>query len=110
MIIPLKLQKESQRIPTGITPVSVAISEDNQLAFVANKDSGDLAVVSLNTMKVVKRIDIGTPTYVKVIGDRVYVTSQTKNWIYIIDIKKLKIIGSIPTGIGPASIVVKENV
>ena len=109
-VIPLKLQKESQRIPTGITPVSVAISEDNQLAFVANKDSGDLAVVSLNTMKVVKRIDIGTPTYVKVIGDRVYVTSQTKNWIYIIDIKKLKIIGSIPTGIGPASIVVKENV
>ncbi len=108
-VIPLKLQKESHRIPTGITPVSAAISKDNQLAFVANKDSGDLAVVSLNTMKVVKKIDIGTPMHVKVIGDRVYVASQTKNAIIIIDIKKLKIIGSIPTGIGPASIVVKEN-
>ena len=108
-VVPLKLQKEAHRIPVGITPVHAAMTPDNQLVFVANKDSNNIAVVSLNTINVVKKIDIDAPTHVAIINDKAYVTSYTKNVIYIIDINKLKIIGSIPVGIGPVSIVIKEN-
>ncbi len=109
--IPLKLGKESRRIPVGVTPVFVTfVPPHNQIALVALKDEHKVAVISLNTFKVVKEIDVETPTSITIIGDNAYVTSYTKNKIIIIDTKRLRIIGDIPTGLGPFSIVVKESI
>jgi YVTN family beta-propeller protein len=107
----------------GITGHEVAASRDGKLAFVPiygnsgvgkpGTDGREMVVIDIAAQKVIQRIDFGTAwagdpvrPHLPVMGPPVaghpdgllYVTSELKNAITVIDPKNLKIIGAIPTG------------
>jgi len=107
----------------GITGHEVAASRDGKLAFVPiygnsgvgkpGTDGREMVVIDIAAQKVIQRIDIGSAyagaavrPHLPVMGPPVanypdgllYVTSELKNAITVLDPKTLKIIGAIPTG------------
>lgn len=61
----------------GASPRGIGVTADGKLLVVAARDKGDLAVIDLQTRKVIKRIPIGkNPEFVRVRGDKVFVSFE----------------------------------
>jgi YVTN family beta-propeller protein len=61
----------------GASPRGLGVTADGKLLVVASRDKGDLAVVDLQTRKVIKRIPIGkNPEFVRVRGDQAFVSFE----------------------------------
>jgi DNA-binding beta-propeller fold protein YncE len=61
----------------GGSPRGLGVTADGKLLVVATRDKGDLAVVDLQTRKLVKRIPIGkNPEFVRVRGDQAFVSFE----------------------------------
>lgn len=97
----------------GVTGHEVAGSSDGRLAYVPiygnsgvgkpGTDGSNMVVVDIASRKVVGNLDFGggVRPHCAVFGPKnglLYVTTELKNAIAIIDPKTLKIVGSIPTG------------
>jgi YVTN family beta-propeller protein len=95
----------------GKSPHMVFPSPDGQWAFVSNTDSDTVAAIQLRTAQV-KLISAGSQPQGGVFspaGDRLYVTAANSNQVAIIDPKKQELLGTIPTGKGPARIAVTPD-
>lgn len=65
-----------------------------------------IAVIDLDNMKVIKKIDVNSaPEGIIVVGEKLFVSSQTTSEISIIDTGTDTITGTIPVGFGPAHFV-----
>ena len=61
----------------GASPRGIGVTADGKLLVVASRDKGDLAVIDLQTRKVIKRIPIGkNPEFVRVRGDQAFVSFE----------------------------------
>ncbi len=61
----------------GASPRGLGVTADGKLMVVAARDKGDLAVVDLQTRRVIKRIAIGkNPEFVRVRGDQAFVSFE----------------------------------
>lgn len=61
----------------GASPRGLGVTADGKLLVVASRDKGDLAVVDLQTRKLVRRIPIGkNPEFVRVRGDQAFVSFE----------------------------------
>ena len=61
----------------GASPRGLGVTADGKLLVVAVRDKGDLAVVDLQTRKVIKRIPIGkNPEFVRVRGNQAFVSFE----------------------------------
>jgi DNA-binding beta-propeller fold protein YncE len=61
----------------GGSPRGIGVTADGKLLVVAVRDKGDLAVVDLQTRKVIKRIPIGeNPEFVRVRGNQAFVSFE----------------------------------
>ena len=61
----------------GASPRGIGVTADGKLLVVAARDKGDLAVIDLQTRKVIKRIPIGkNPEFVRVRGDQIFVSFE----------------------------------
>lgn len=61
----------------GASPRGIGVTADGKLLVVAARDKGDLAVIDLQTRKVIKRIPIGkNPEFVRVRGDQAFVSFE----------------------------------
>ena len=76
------------RIPTGVDPHEVAVSEDGSRAFVANyggqQPGSTLSVIDLELQKEIRRVDLGAlrrPHGLAVVGGKVYFTAEVNNAI-----------------------------
>jgi len=113
-IIEPNAAKQIATIPVGgITAHELTASPDGKLAFVpiygnsgvgkSGTDGSVMAVIDLNTRKIVAKIDFGKgvrphcPVFNPTTGI-LYVTTELENSLTIIDPKTLKIVGMIPTG------------
>jgi DNA-binding beta-propeller fold protein YncE len=97
----------------GITGHEVAASRDGRLAFVPiygnsgvgqpGTDGSSMVVIDIAKQQVVGSVDFGhgVRPHLPVVGPKdglVYVTTELDDSVTIFDPKKLKIVGSIPTG------------
>ena len=61
----------------GGSPRGLGVTADGKLLVVASRDKGDLAVVDLQTRKVIKRVPIGkNPEFVRVRGQQAFVSFE----------------------------------
>lgn len=61
----------------GASPRGIGVTADGKLLVVAARDKSDLAVIDLQTRKVIKRIPIGkNPEFVRVRGDLAFVSFE----------------------------------
>ncbi len=76
-----------------LTPLQIAIDRDDKYAFVACHDGGEVQVIDIDSLKVIKRIDVGsgegdTPGCFQVEasprGDYVVVANQLNNTVTVI--------------------------
>ena len=75
-------------IPVGHEPQSVAISNDNSKAYVANAVSGTISVIAVGTRQVVKTLSVGTEPWAVCLtpnGTKLYVANSSSNSLSVID-------------------------
>ena len=85
-------------IPVGKTPKGVKISPTDDLAFVANENSGTLSVIDTNSFSIIKEIPVGKIPHNIVFssdGNTAYVTIQGGDAIGIIDVNSLELVDLI---------------
>ena len=85
-------------IPVGETPKGIKIHPQENLAFVANENSGTISVIDTNSFTVTKEIEVGKiPHNIRFdsTGNTAYVTLQGEDKIAIIDVKNLEMTDSI---------------
>lgn len=88
-------------IPVGETPKGVKIHPHENLAFVANENSGTISVIDVNSFTVTKEIEVGKiPHNIRFDskGNTAYVTLQGEDKVAIIDVKNLEMTDSISVG------------
>jgi len=59
VVVDVDKQEVEAAIDTGASPMGIAITPDNQRAFVAHFDSGNMAVIDLTTFQIVADVEIG---------------------------------------------------
>ena len=90
--------KLASTIPVGETPKGVKIHPHENMAFVANENSGTISVIDVTSFTVTKEIEVGKiPHNIRFDskGDTAYITLQGEDKIAIIDVKNLEMIDSI---------------
>jgi YVTN family beta-propeller protein len=105
-VVDLQAKKEVRLIPVGSEPVAIALLPDGSKAYVVNKGSNNVSVISTTTFTE-KKIPVDTmPTAIVVTpnGQRVYVTNSAGKSLAIIDplddsveIKTLAVTRTSPT-------------
>lgn len=77
---------------------------DGKLALVSSLRSGDLLVYDVASRKELKRVNIGhggAGIEVDEDGSRAFVGCTPDNYVAVVDLKKLELIGKIDVGLGP---------
>ncbi|MEJ2259040.1 MAG: beta-propeller fold lactonase family protein [Nitrosopumilaceae archaeon] len=85
-------------IPVGKTPKGVKISPTDNLAFVANENSGTISVINTNSFSIIKQIQVGKIPHNIVFssdGNTAYVTIQGGDAVGIIDVNSLELVDLI---------------
>jgi len=78
-------------------------SPDGALVLVSDLGTGDLVVLDAHARKEVKRIKVGSGVagiLLDLDGSRAFVAASRDNFIAVIDLKTLAVVGKIPTGRG----------
>ena len=81
-------------------------------AFVVNRDSGSVSVVSTATLEVMSNIEVGiTPIALALTpsGDKAYVANFDSNEVSVVDMITLQATKPIPVGLNPKAIVVTPD-
>ncbi|MBA2946394.1 serine/threonine-protein kinase [Streptomyces himalayensis] len=94
-------------IRVGGSPEGVAVSPNEDRAYVANESSGSVSVINTATNKVDSTIPVGrSPKGVAVSpnGDRVYVTNRRSGSVSVINTATNKVDSTIPVGRGPQGV------
>jgi YVTN family beta-propeller protein len=102
-------------VPVGHEPRFVALSPDDQEAYVTNALDGTVAVVSLlgsDAFTVVSQIPVGTEPRGLAItpnGTRLFVANHTAGTVSIIDPMARSVIGTVPIGGNPMAVAITNN-
>ena len=95
-------------IPVGNEPWCVAITPDNEKAYVTNMASGTVSVVSTSALRVIDTIKVGTEPFGCALtpdGKRLFVTNQSSNTVSVINtnsdrvLREIEHVGEKPHGI-----------
>jgi YVTN family beta-propeller protein len=99
-------------IGVGIEPRCVAVSADDQLAFVTNGASGTVTVVNLIQSRVVQIITVGTEPRGCALtsdGSVLYVANHTDGTVSIISTAALQVVGTVKVGRNPTAIAITDK-
>lgn len=100
---------------------TILIDKSDKALWVVNQDSDSVSVVDPKTRKLVKEIPLGevpevdpttqryepkiTPRALTLVnGSKVYVAGQSANRVYVVDVEKQEVTGSIPVPASPVGI------
>ncbi len=105
-------RKVIKKLTVGTVPIQVYATPDSRLLFVANqgtkKSPGTtVSVINLESFEVVKTVETGPGAHGVVVardGRYVYVTNIYASSVSVIEVKDLKLGGTIPVGRGPNGI------
>jgi len=99
-------------IGVGEEPRCVAVSANDQLAFVTNGISGTVSVVSLVQNRVVKEIRVGTEPRgcaLTADGSLLYVANHTEGTVSIIDTASRTVAGAVQVGGRPLTLAITDK-
>ncbi len=99
-------------VGVGDRPDQVAITPDGSTAYISNRTSDTVSVLSLESNSVITTIPVGaSPHGVAVTpdGSRVFVANRTSNSISIINTATNSVVGSIPLAGGPNGLAVSPD-
>jgi len=99
-------------IGVGEEPRCVAVSPNDQLAFVTNGISGTVSVVSLVQNRVVKEIRVGTEPRgcaLTADGSLLYVANHTEGTVSIIDTASRTVAGAVQVGGRPLTLAITDK-
>jgi YVTN family beta-propeller protein len=99
-------------IGVGEEPRCVAVSPNDQLAFVTNGISGTVSVVSLVQNRVVKEIRVGTEPRgcaLTADGSLLYVANHTEGTVSIIDTASRTVAGAVQVGGRPLALAITDK-
>jgi YVTN family beta-propeller protein len=108
------------RIPVGVQPNKLLLTQDQSRLYVANGNSDSVSVIDTGSDRVVRTISVARP------GERywgaipnslalspneqtLYVTLAGENAIAVVNLKNAQVVGRIPTGWYPNSVSVAPN-
>ena len=94
-------------IDVGANPISVGMSADGTLAYVANLNSNSLSIIDTDIDQVVATVNAGpTPRDVEATPDGRYilVTNQSTNRVTVLDASNYSIVAIVPVGTFPCAI------
>ncbi len=77
---------------------------DRRLAVISREKSGEVAVLDVAGRRVVREIQVGTGAagvLVEPSGTRAYVSCSPDNWVAVIDLKKMEVVGRVMPGTEP---------
>ncbi len=77
---------------------------DRRLALISREKSGDLAVLDVAGRRVVREIHVGTGAagvLVEPDGARAFISCSPDNWVAVIDLKKMEVVGKVLPGTEP---------
>ncbi|MEO6931657.1 MAG: YncE family protein [Chitinophagaceae bacterium] len=101
-IIDLASKKLKAKIDAKVLGANrLKFTPDGRLAFVSSLKSGELTVFDVKTYKEVKRIKLGRGAaglLMDDIGSRAFVACSPDNYIAIVDLKTLQVIGKLDVG------------
>ena len=89
----------------------VKLTADNHFALISSLKTGDLAIYNVATQQEVKRLNLGTGASEILIdnqGNRVFISCTPDNYIAIVDLRNLTVIGQIKTGGRPDGLAFAE--
>ncbi|MFZ6765666.1 YncE family protein [Undibacterium sp. Di26W] len=95
------------RIVTGNGQHHIAFSADSRWAFVANEQNQTLSVIDVHSLKKVRDLKLADrPTGIvySALSDSVYVWSQTRDSITVVDASTQKVVAHVPAVAGMAQI------
>ena len=105
--------QKTAEVPVGIEPQSVAISNDNKLAYVTNQGSNSVSVVDLSTNSEVTKIPVGVEPYGIALtpdGKRAYVVNGGSGSVWAFDTSTNKLIFELKVPIvQPRGIAITAN-
>ena len=103
----------STTIPMPAEPTGLALSPDGRTLYVTcAAPQGTLCLVSTESQKVVRKIEVGYGAQSPVVlpnGKRAYVCNRFENDISVIDLKSNKEIGRVPVGREPSAAAVTPD-
>jgi YVTN family beta-propeller protein len=91
------------RIPVGVNPYDLALSDDGRRLFVSNWASDSVTVIDTGTRKAVATIPVGhNPTDMELSADgRLFVACANENSVVVIDTEKGQVTEKINTALFP---------
>lgn len=104
-IVDWKSRAVAGTIQAGLpTANRLRFTPDHRLALVSREKSGDLTVLDVAGRRVAREIKVGTGAagvLVEPDGARAYVSCSPDNWVAVIDLKKMEVVGKVLPGIEP---------
>ena len=77
---------------------------DRRLALISREKSGDLAVLDVAGRRVMREIQVGTGAagvLVEPDGARAFISCSPDNWVAVVDLKKMQVVGKVLPGTEP---------
>jgi YVTN family beta-propeller protein len=99
-------------IPTGVSPVGVAVNGATNRIYVTNLASNSVTVIDGNTRTALATIPVGTVPEQAAVNsqtNRIYVTNYGSNSVSVIDGETNTVIATIPVGHSPDGIAANPN-
>jgi len=104
-ILDLTARKVTQTLNANVASANrLKITPDGKLAFVSGLRMTDVAVFDVASRKEVKRIPVGKGAagiQMQADGSRVFVACTPDDYVVVIDLKKLEVVGKIDAGKQP---------
>lgn len=104
-IVDWKSRAVAGTIQAGLpTANRLKFTPDRKLALVSREKSGDLTVLDVAGRKVAREIRVGTGAagvLVEPDGARAFVSCSPDNWVAVVDLKKMEVVGKVLPGTEP---------
>lgn len=107
-VVDTKTFKIVQRIPVGTFPCDLDNTRDGHFAYLPERDQDTVAMLDMQTLRIVKRIDMGKhtePHMLRVSRDdkAVWVANAEANSLVVLDAKTLSPLAKLPMGKVPVT-------
>ncbi|HCC56293.1 MAG TPA: hypothetical protein DEQ47_03360 [Solibacterales bacterium] len=92
-------------LPSGSQPISIAVNAAGTMAVVAERNTGNVALIDLSTMMVTAQISTGGgPVAISIVGTKAIVVNGDADTVTVVDLATKAAIMTVAVGSGPRGV------